>query len=121
MPQGTEAEDGRIDDQYPLKETTSTDYRIRTRLNVEESHGTLVITRGPVTGGTALTIRLAREKGKPLLIIDLNQNPSPAAVQKWFEGGGIRILNVAGPRESKIAWAARPRRGIFAGGSQTVS
>ena len=101
-PKDRRAEDGRIDDRYPLKETPSSDYRVRTRLNVEESDGTLVITRGPVTGGTALTIRLAREKGKPLLIIDLNQKPEPAAVQKWLEEEGIRTLNVAGPRESKM-------------------
>ena len=101
-PKGRVAEDGRIDERYPLKETPSTDYRVRTRLNVEQSEGTLVITRGPVTGGTALTIKLAREKGKPLLIIDLNQNPDPSTVQKWLKGEGIRILNVAGPRESKM-------------------
>jgi predicted Rossmann fold nucleotide-binding protein DprA/Smf involved in DNA uptake len=101
-PKGRKAEDGRIDDRYPLRETPSTDYRVRTRLNVEQSEGTLVITRGPVTGGTALTIKLAREKRKPLLIIDLNQNPDPSTVQKWLIGEGIRILNVAGPRESKM-------------------
>jgi predicted Rossmann fold nucleotide-binding protein DprA/Smf involved in DNA uptake len=101
-PKGRVAEDGRIDDRYPLKETPSTDYRVRTRLNVEQSEGTLVISRGPMTGGTALTIKLAREKGKPLLIIDLNQNPDPSTVQKWLKGEGISILNVAGPRESKM-------------------
>jgi hypothetical protein len=101
-PNGRRAEDGRIDDRYPLRETPSTDYRVRTRLNVEQSEGTLVITRGPVTGGPALTIKLAREKGTPLLIIDLNQNPDPSTEQKWFKGEGIRILNVAGPRESKM-------------------
>jgi hypothetical protein len=101
-PEGRKAEDGRIDDRYPLKETSSTDYRVRTRLNVEQSEGTLVITRGPVTGGTALTIKLVREKGKPLLIIELNQNPDPRTIQKWLKGEGIRVLNVAGSRESKM-------------------
>jgi hypothetical protein len=101
-PKGRRAEDGRIDDWYPLQETPSSDYRVRTRLNVEESHGTLVITRGPVTGGTALTIKLAREKSKPLLMIDLNQTPDPAVVQRWLKRERVRILNVAGPRESKM-------------------
>jgi len=108
-PKGRRAEDGRIDDRYPLQETPSSDYRVRTRFNVEESHGTLVITRGPVTGGTALTIKLAREKGRPLLIVDLNQKPDPAAVQKWLKAEGVRTLNVAGPRESKM-----PRLHAFA-------
>jgi hypothetical protein len=101
-PRGWRAEDGRIDDRYPVQETPSSDDRVRTRFNVEESHRTLVITRGPVTGGMDLTINLARERGKPLLIIDLNQNPDPATVQKWLKGEGIRIINVAGPRESKM-------------------
>ena len=101
-PKGRQAEDGRIDDWYPLQETPSSDYRVRTRLNVEESDGTLVITRGPVTGGTALTIQLAREKGKPLLIVDLNPKPDPVPVREWLKGEGIRTLNVAGPRESKM-------------------
>jgi hypothetical protein len=61
---GRRAEDGRINDRYPPQETPSSDDRVRTRFNVEESHGTLLITRGPVTGGAALTIELAREKGK---------------------------------------------------------
>jgi len=101
-PKGRKAEDGRIDDRYPLEETLSSDYRVRTRLNVEEADATLVLTRGPVTAGADLTIKLAREKGKPLLIIDLNQNPDPAAVKKWLKAEGVRTLNVAGPRESKM-------------------
>jgi len=97
-PKGRRAED----DRYPLEETLSSDYRVRTRLNVEAADATLVLTRGPVTAGADLTIKLAREKGKPLLIIDLNQNPDPAAVKKWLKAEGVRTLNVAGPRESKM-------------------
>ena len=101
-PKGRVAEDGRIEDRYPLQETPLSDYRVRTRLNVEQSDGTLVIAREPVTGGTALTIKVAREMGKPLRIVDLNQKPDPSTVQKWLNDEGIRILNVAGPRESKM-------------------
>jgi len=123
-PKGRVAEDGRIDDRYPLEETPSTDYRVRTRLNVEQSEGTLVITRGPVTGGTALTIKLAREKGKPLLIIDLNQNPDPSTVQKWLKGeASQQLLSIRSAKRcgesfnlpgqpSVPFWGARPRSGI---------
>ena len=101
-PKGRKEEDRPIEPRYPLRETNAADYRVRSRKNVEDSDGPLILTRGPVTGGTALTIKLAREKGKPLLIIDLNQNPDPSMVQKWLKGENIRILNVAGPRESKM-------------------
>ncbi len=44
-PKGRMAEDGRISDKYPLIETESEDYAERTRLNVENSDGTLIIFR----------------------------------------------------------------------------
>jgi endonuclease YncB( thermonuclease family) len=95
-PKGRRVEDGRINDWYPLKEIPSTDCRVRTRLNVQQPEGTLVITRGPVTCDTDLTIKLAREKGKPLLIIDLNQNPEPGTVKKWLKGFALCMWLVPG-------------------------
>lgn len=52
-PKGRRAEDGTIAPRYPLKETDVYDYPVRTELNVKESDGTLVITKGKPTGGTA--------------------------------------------------------------------
>ncbi|MCD6446738.1 MAG: putative molybdenum carrier protein, partial [Candidatus Marinimicrobia bacterium] len=54
-PKGRKSEDGPIDNKYPLQETTSGDYRVRTERNVKESDGTLIFTLGKPTGGTALT------------------------------------------------------------------
>ena len=101
-PRGRKAEDGPIHTRYPLEETTSGDYRVRTRLNVEKSDGTLILTQGPVTGGTALTIRLAKERSKPCIVVDLAHQQDPGDVLEWVEENQIRILNVAGPRESKV-------------------
>ena len=42
-PKGRLAEDGRIHHRYPLRETSSTDYRVRTQANVEDSDGTLIL------------------------------------------------------------------------------
>ena len=100
-PRGRLAEDGPIDPAYALVETPSADYAQRTEWNVRDSDGTLVLVRGRATGGTALTIALARQQGKPLLVLDLTRGPSPDEVSQWIEAGGITVLNVAGPRESQ--------------------
>lgn len=100
-PRGRLAEDGRIPEQYPLQETESPDYAVRTRQNVLDSDGTLILHCGPFGGGTELTRRLALREGRPHLLVDLDKPPRPAAVWHWLAQHGIRTLNVAGPRESQ--------------------
>jgi len=60
----------------------------------------LVLTRGHPTGGTASAVEAALESGKPLWIVDLDQDPDPKKVWDWMDRNFVRILNVAGPRES---------------------
>ncbi|MEO0248919.1 MAG: putative molybdenum carrier protein [candidate division WOR-3 bacterium] len=99
-PKGRLAEDGCISQRYPLKETRTSQYQERTRLNVRDSEGTLILKAGELKGGTALTVKLARGMKKPLLLIDLELNPDPARVRRWIHANNICVLNVAGPRES---------------------
>ena len=42
-PKGRRAEDGQIPDRYPLVETLERNYPVRTRRNVEDSDGTLIL------------------------------------------------------------------------------
>ena len=100
-PRGRRAEDGTIPARYPLAETPDTRYPQRTAWNVRDSDGTLVIHAGPRRGGTALTLRVARRQGKPVLTVDVDGNPDAAALAEWIARSGIRVLNVAGPRESE--------------------
>jgi hypothetical protein len=100
-PKGRIAEDGTIHPRYPLQETSSSSYPVRTERNVKDSDGTLVLTEGPPSGGTARTIALAKKYKKPCLVIDLAKDGSPDTVTKWVQANRIQILNVAGPRESK--------------------
>jgi hypothetical protein len=100
-PKGRRAEDGPIPERYPLRETTSSRYPQRTKANVLDSDGTLILTRNSLAGGTALTIQIAHAKGKPCWIADLTRSPDPADVRNWCLTRQIRILNVAGPRESE--------------------
>jgi hypothetical protein len=99
-PKGRKAEDGPLPSRYPLEETPSEDYVQRTEWNVRDSDGTLVLTRGKPKGGTAQTIEFATHWGKPCLVVDLMAQPSIATVLEWVEKHEIRVLNVAGPRES---------------------
>ena len=100
-PRGRRAEDGTIPESYPLRETPSASYPERTAWNVRDSDGTLVITRGRPRGGTALTVSLARRAGKPALVVDLQGRADVTEVRAFLVEHKIRVLNVAGPRESE--------------------
>jgi hypothetical protein len=52
-------------------------------------------------GGTALTIKLAKEKRKPFLVFDLKNGGAPLFFRNWLLTNQIKILNIAGPRESE--------------------
>ena len=99
-PKGRLAEDGRLPERYPLVETPSDDYAQRTEWNVRDSDGTLILYRGVLTGGSALTARLAERYDRPSLALDLQSSPDPLAIREWIAKNQIRALNVAGPRAS---------------------
>jgi hypothetical protein len=95
------AEDGPIPPGYPLVETPRRDPAQRTAWNVRDADATLVLVRGRPRGGTAATLGYARAQGRPLLLVDLERGPGPAEAARWLREGGVRVLNVAGPRESQ--------------------
>jgi len=99
-PRGRRAEDGVIPPRYELEEHASRNYPGRTLQNVLDSDATLLLNRGSLSGGTALTQRLAKEHGKPWLLVALDQDPDPGSVLTWLDEHAVNILNVAGPRES---------------------
>ena len=100
-PRGRLAEDGRIPDKYELAETESPDYPARTEQNVLDGDATLIVHRGPLSGGTVFTQRLTERYCRPSLVIDLDGRPDPADVRSWLEDSSVETLNVAGPRESQ--------------------
>jgi Circularly permutated YpsA SLOG family len=100
VPRGRRAEDGRVPERYPMRETRRKSYGERTRLNVRDSDGTLILAVGDPTGGTALTAAFARQLGKPCLLVDLKAAPDLAVISEWLDRHRIRVVNVAGPRES---------------------
>jgi len=98
-PKGRLAEAGPTDARYPLPETRSARYEERTRANVRDSDATLILARGELTGGTAYTARVAHELGRPLLVV-APEASEVGRVVAWLDEQHVRVLNVAGPRES---------------------
>lgn len=99
-PAGRVAEDGSIADQYQLTETNVRSYPARTKMNVRDSDATLILYRKPMGSGTALTMRIARQTSKPLLVIQIDQFDSAKQIIDWLDDHRPQVLNVAGPRES---------------------
>ena len=112
-PHGRRAEDGPIPDRYALRETPNGDYGERTEWNVRDSDATLILHRGPMTGGTRLTAELARRLGKPLLARDLAEPIDVPAIADWLIANHVRVLNCAGPRESGMPGIGEESQRIF--------
>ena len=100
-PKGRLAEDGAVPETYPLTELRTASYPARTEKNVKDPDGTLVLNRGRLAGGTKKTVEYAEKHGKPCLVVQLDQRWQPGTVSSWLREHGIKVLNVAGPRESK--------------------
>jgi dTDP-4-dehydrorhamnose reductase len=100
-PAGRWAEDGRIADGYPLRETPSSEPAQRTAWNVRDSDATLLLATMAPTGGSALTLAEARRRGRPVLAVDPRSAAEVAETRRWLRDAGIAVLNVAGPRESE--------------------
>ncbi len=103
-PRGRKAEDGPLDAKYLLQETESAGYLQRTRKNVIDSDGTLIVNVGKLDGGTLATAKLAQKLEKPHIVVQLDSGAGDEAVQQlmaWLKRESISVLNIAGPRESK--------------------
>ncbi len=122
VPTGRPAEDGQIPDDFDMWELTEFDcfehgynpadmrdqYRLRTRLNIQDSDYTLVFRGIQNSGGTNLTIDLCQQLRKPHQVVAPGALPDPLP-------SGVETLNVAGPRLSR--WSEGPEaveRGLTA-------
>lgn len=102
-PKGRKAEDGPIGDQYQLKESPSANYLQRTEWNVRDTDGTIVFTlASEITGGSMRTVEFAKKHKKPCLHISMGNLFQPEVlIQNFITEHGIKVLNIAGSRESK--------------------
>ena len=101
VPKGRLAEDGRIPDKYPVSECASSEYPVRTELNVKDADATLILVDSEPSGGTLYTIELAERHGKPCCVVRLADPAAAGKASAFLRARRPRVLNVAGPRESR--------------------
>ncbi len=100
---GRKTESGPLPLKYKLREMNTYDYPSRTKQNIIDSHGTVILSRGRLSSGSALTKSFSKVAGKPNCHIDLLNNDSFEAamiLQSFILENQIEILNVAGSRAS---------------------
>lgn len=117
MPRGFLTEEGprpEFAERYGAREHESPEFPPRTRANVADADATLIVAPPSPGPGTRLTRRACREAGRPAIEVHLLRDPvdgRPALhdpdqgarwVAEWIVGEGVRVLNVAGPRESEF-------------------
>jgi hypothetical protein len=103
IPAGRKAEDGPLPARYEMRELSSPNYQERTAQNVNDGDGTLIVSHGALSGGSAFTRTVAQRLGKPMLHLDLASIDIETARYQligWLWVNKITILNVAGPRAS---------------------
>ena len=104
IPKGRKTEEGVLPDKYQLKEMPTASYPKRTEQNVLDSDGTLIFSHGKLTGGSALTWKLAKKHGPPWVHADMDifsVTEAAKIIQSWIDQNEIQVLNVAGARASK--------------------
>ena len=69
-PAGRLAEDGVIPSRYPVEELPRAGYRQRTKRNVVDSDGTVIIYFGYPSGGTEQTLVFCIKEKQPYVLID---------------------------------------------------
>ena len=104
IPKGRMTENGPLPDKYDLIEMPTKSYPDRTKKNIKESDGTLILSHGRLTGGSEYTRKWAVKYSKPMAHINLSSvTPFDAAVliNNWIVEYDIKMINIAGPRASK--------------------
>lgn len=89
---------------YNVVETQDRGYKLRTRMNVMASDGTLIFGNDN-SPGCSLTKKYCLDYKRPYLVIEWRHDyPSIYAVdkylQEWITKNNILVLNIAGNRES---------------------
>jgi hypothetical protein len=101
VPKGRLAEDGIIPSCYTLIESASPSYPLRTEKNVIDADATLLISFGPLSGGSAYTVEMAVKHHKPWFHFQFKDiEPDRRKLNEWFTDQLPTVLNIAGPRES---------------------
>ncbi len=102
-PRGWLTESGRQEEllkSFGLQECDQSGYPARTRRNVEMGDGTLLVGSYD-KGGSRLTYEIAMELKKPVFHVPMPSETDIEEFRHWLVRFRIRVLNVAGNRESQ--------------------
>lgn len=96
------AEDGPLGGQYHLRQTPSEGGLQSAAWNVRDSDGTAVFSlMSNLTDGSRRTVELAKKQLKPWIHICRREYNPLGRLRRFIDENGIKILNIAGPRESE--------------------
>jgi hypothetical protein len=101
---GRITENGTLPDKYNLIEMPTHSYAERTKKNIIEADGTLILSHGDLSGGSEYTKMMAERCDKKFLCIDFNKTDvfnAAHEINDWIVKNDIKILNVAGARASR--------------------
>ena len=112
-PPGRACDTGVIPPQVPLRETPQdrspdapdVPRSQRTQWNVRDADATLVLRPARADAaavadvGSELTVRFARQYGRPLLTCDVADASAEPQIVRWLRENAVHTLNVAGPSE----------------------
>lgn len=85
---------------FGLIETESAGYEERTELNLMHSDATVIYAHNPNSPGTVKTINLAKQYGKPYVVLDPRNQTAIPRTGNFIREKKISVLNIAGNRES---------------------
>lgn len=123
-PEGRVAEDGVIPHRYPVKELPYSGYRQRTKKNVIDSDGTVIIYFDYPSGGTKQTIDFCINEKKPHVLINaenLSMQEASRTIEIFIDQNSISVLNVAGPRAGGEPRAYRYAKKLMQGVLQNIT
>ena len=116
IPNGHKKENNSLLEKYKLKEMPASSEFAHTEKNVLDSEGTLVISRGDLSGEAALLRNMTEKRNRPFLHIDLDTSSDffvSQTISAWITENRIKILHVAGPGVSKDSALYRATKKIF--------
>jgi len=107
IPKGRKTQDDVLLDKYHPNEMPTTSYPKRTEQNVIDSDGTLILSHGKLTGGSALTLKMVKKHDRQRLHVDFTQtNAFDAAhlMNSWIVRHGDK-----GAERSRCPGQQRPQ------------
>lgn len=91
---------------YGLRQWATNDYRVRTRLNIQDSDITVVLSSNPDSPGSRLTLETCKSMGKDVVLVSPDDELAVEKIAWAILNSALKkksavCVNVAGNRESK--------------------